>query len=121
MALLLYVLLFDRYGPVLTVDELAECLGYEPGTVRNKHERGELGFNPLPGGGKLRFHVQDVAEYLDELRRVSRRALTDQSGYSVADGASPDARSPPPPRGYSTRPRRGPRRPRDADREVEVP
>ena len=43
MSFLTAAYLMQTYGPLLTEHELSEVLKLEPGTVRNKRARGELG------------------------------------------------------------------------------
>lgn len=40
----------------------------EPGTVRNKRARGELGISYIHEGKAPRYHAEDVAKYLDAIR-----------------------------------------------------
>ena len=52
--------------PMLTASQLAEVLGFQPGTIVGWYERGEL-----PGyriGGRLRFRESEIVEWLDQRR-----------------------------------------------------
>jgi excisionase family DNA binding protein len=56
--------------PMLTAAELAEILGFSPGTVVDWAERGEVPCFKL--GGRLRFRESEVVEWL-EARRLDRQ------------------------------------------------
>lgn len=59
----------------LTLDEVAEQLGFQPGTIRNKINRGEITFFYKDGESQQLFaDVRDVAEHLDKCR--SKATLT---------------------------------------------
>jgi excisionase family DNA binding protein len=53
---------------LLTARDVAEFLGFKPGTIVDWYEAGKL-----PGykvGGRLRFRESDVLAWLEERRRV---------------------------------------------------
>lgn len=55
---------------MLTASQLAEVLGFQPGTIVDWFERGEL-----PGyriGGRLRFRESEVVEWLEQRRQGVR-------------------------------------------------
>lgn len=68
MSLLTAAFLMDRYGPLLTEDELAEVLKLKPGTVRNQRSGGTLGIPCIRRGKTPLFHAEDVATYIDAIR-----------------------------------------------------
>lgn len=68
MSFLAAAYLMQKYGPLLTEAELAEVLKMEPGTVRNKRARGDLGISHIREGKAPRYHAEDVAKYLDTIR-----------------------------------------------------
>lgn len=74
MSLLTHAFLLDRYGPLLTEAQLAELLHMEPGTVRNQRASGELAIPFIRRGKTPLYHSQDVAEYLDHIRTLSKAA-----------------------------------------------
>ena len=82
--------LLDKYGPRLSVVQLAECLGLAVGTVRNKIARGALGVRTYLDGGSRWADSRDVALYLDAVR--PRAATQDAGACTDADSASPHAR-----------------------------
>lgn len=71
MSLLTQAHLLDRYGPLLTVEQLGQVLHLEPGTVRNQVGRGDLGIPVIRRGKAPLFAVEDVAKYLDRLREMA--------------------------------------------------
>jgi len=52
VSILTRVLIFERFGPVLGLEQLSAALGLEVNTVRAWHSQGKLGITPLsvPGG-----------------------------------------------------------------------
>ncbi|MCK2095185.1 helix-turn-helix domain-containing protein [Thauera aromatica] len=74
MSLLTQAFLLDRYGPLLTEDQLGELLHMEPGTVRNQRAAGKLAIPFIRRGKTPLYHSQDVAEYLDRIRAMARAA-----------------------------------------------
>jgi len=68
MSLLTAAFLMDRYGPLLTEDELAEVLKLEPGTIRNQRSSGTLCIPCIRRGKTPQFHAEDVAKYIDAIR-----------------------------------------------------
>lgn len=69
-----------RAPRVLSAAATARILGIGETTLRNKHDRGELGFRALPGGGRLKFSERTVLHYLEHSH--------DQPGCPVCGGAS---------------------------------
>lgn len=61
--------LAEHYGRMtLTLDDVAEQIGLAPSTIKNRRTRGE--FTWLRSDGRtLTADVQDVAEYIDQMRR----------------------------------------------------
>jgi PTS system nitrogen regulatory IIA component len=53
--------------PFLTASQLAEILGFAPGTVVDWAERGELPSFKI--GGRLRFRESELAEWLEQKRQ----------------------------------------------------
>ena len=53
---------------LLTARELADLLGFTPGTVLDKWERGELPGFKLPGGA-VRFRESEILAWLETHRR----------------------------------------------------
>ncbi len=58
--------LWDRYGPTLTVDDLAQVLKKSPGTVRNYLYNGKMPIRSYREGHARMFPVKAVADYLDK-------------------------------------------------------
>lgn len=73
MTLLVRAYLLDKYGPLLTEDQLAEVLHCEPGTIRTQRSAGNLRALPVVRHGKKPlFHVEDVASLIEEMREAGR-------------------------------------------------
>lgn len=68
MSFLSQAYLLDKYGPRLTMAELAEVLGVAHGTLRNRLSAGTLKCRTYYDGGTRYADFRDVAEYLDQFR-----------------------------------------------------
>lgn len=68
MSLLTQAYLLEKYGPLLTVDHLAEILHLEPRTIRNQVSARTLGVDSVKQGNSRLFRVADVANYIDGMR-----------------------------------------------------
>lgn len=51
----------------LTTDELAYYLRLKEQTIRKKHMNGTLGIDPVKIGGRLRWPIRRVTDFLDKL------------------------------------------------------
>lgn len=71
MSLLTAAHLMDRYGPLLTENQLAAVLHAEPGTIRNQRSNGELGIPCIRRGKTPLFHAEDVARHIDAIRSAA--------------------------------------------------
>lgn len=72
MTLLTTAYLLEKYGPLLTEDNVAEVLHIGARTVRNQRS---LKTFPIPcskQGGQPLWHASDVAEHVDGLRKGAR-------------------------------------------------
>ncbi len=67
MSIMLQAMLFEKYGPRLDLDNLAEALGISKSTIYNQMSAGTF---PVPTylDGKRYADVRDVATYLDQCR-----------------------------------------------------
>lgn len=74
-AMLTTVLLFDKYGPRMSLEQIGDALGLEIGTLYQRIAHGRLDL-PTYVDGKRRFaDTRDVAEYLDKLRDQALQAV----------------------------------------------
>lgn len=74
-AMLTTLLLFDKYGPRMSLDQVGDALGFATGTLYQRLAHGKLEI-PTYVDGKMRFaDTRDVAEYLDKLREQARREM----------------------------------------------
>lgn len=69
MSMLTTAYLLERYGPRLTVEELAEVLRLGVPTVRNRLSAGTLGVRTYTDGDRRFADALDVACYLDSMRQ----------------------------------------------------
>jgi len=65
-------LLFTRYGPTLSLRQLAEVLNKSEGTMYNLHTRGTMPVPTYMEGRKRVAAVADVAAYLDRRAEAAR-------------------------------------------------
>lgn len=72
MSFLSQAYLLDKYGPRLTMQELAEVLGIAHGTLRNRLSAGTLKVRTYYDGGTRYADFRDVAEYLDRCREPTQ-------------------------------------------------
>ena len=74
MSLLTQAWLLEKYGPRLTMDDLAAVLSLEPRTLYNQASAGTLGVATYKDGAKRFADIRDVAAYLDECRGRAKLA-----------------------------------------------
>ncbi|MGC9185886.1 MAG: hypothetical protein ACP5GC_10625 [Thiomonas sp.] len=75
MSMFTTMLLFEKYGPRMSIDQIGEALGLAPGTLHARLAQGKLDL-PTYVDGKMRFSdTRDVAEYLDRLREQAHREM----------------------------------------------
>lgn len=72
MTLLLQAYLLERYGPRLTVEEIAQALKMARATVYAKISDGTLGIHTYMDNGRRFADAADVAEYLHACRERGR-------------------------------------------------
>lgn len=68
MSLMIQAMLFEKYGPRLNVDQLADTIGIATKTLYNKISRGSLPIPTYIDEGKRYADVRDVAEYFERKR-----------------------------------------------------
>ena len=68
MSLLTQVFLMEKYGPRLSLDDLAEVLGSSKNTLYNQISQGTCPVLTYIDGGKRWAAVEDVAKYFSEVR-----------------------------------------------------
>lgn len=71
MSLLTAAHLMDRYGPLLTEEQLAAVLHIEPTTLRNQRSQGSLGITCIRRGKTPLFHAEDVARHIEAIRSAA--------------------------------------------------
>lgn len=72
MSLLTQAYLLEKYGPRLTVAQLAEVVGSAEQTIYNKCAKGTFPVLTYVDGGKRFADYRDVAKYLDDCRERAR-------------------------------------------------
>lgn len=68
MSFLTAAYLMDKYGPLLTEEQLGEVLHMEPGTIRNQRGSGALGIPFIKKARTPLYRAEDVAKHIDQLR-----------------------------------------------------
>jgi predicted DNA-binding transcriptional regulator AlpA len=68
MSLITQVMVAEKYGLRLNMEQLAEVLGLAKGTVYNQTSRGECPVKTYVDCGKRWADFRDVAEYFDRVR-----------------------------------------------------
>lgn len=68
MSLMTQAYLLEKYGPRLTVEQLAEVLGLKPGTVYNQISAQTFPVPTYVEGNKRFADYRDVASHLDQCR-----------------------------------------------------
>lgn len=71
MSLVTQMLIAERYGILLGVEQLAEVVGLDAGTVRNQISAETFPIPTSKQGGRRVAHYQDVANYLDSFKYPS--------------------------------------------------
>ena len=64
--------LLDKYGPRLSMEQVAEVLGLHPVTVRKMFMNGELPIRTYKHGARRFASYQAVAEYLDSMDKAAQ-------------------------------------------------
>lgn len=71
MTLATAMLIFDRYGPLLGLDELERITGYTKGTIENMIARGDFEIPTAKRGRRTVAHYMDVADWIDRMRSTA--------------------------------------------------
>lgn len=66
MSLLTEAFLLERYGPLLTTDEVAVVLKMSAGTLRNRRSAGTIKLTPVDGFGQIVFTAHEVSTLIDD-------------------------------------------------------
>ena len=74
MSMLTTIYLMERYGPLLTEDEVGEALNISGKTVRNQRAQGRFPIPTAEGASGIQFHAADVAEHIDSMRAAVKSA-----------------------------------------------
>lgn len=68
MSLMTQAYLLEKYGPRLSIEQLAEVLSIKPGTLYNQVSGGTCSVRTYVDGGRRWADIRDVDEALDKLR-----------------------------------------------------
>lgn len=71
MSLVTQAFIFEKYGPRLNADEMAELLGITRPTLYNQISAGTFQIKTYLDGGKRFADYRDVAEYFDLARKMA--------------------------------------------------
>lgn len=74
MSLLTTAYLFEKYGPLLTEDQVGETLHISGKTVCNQRVLGQFPIHGTKHGSRTLYHAADVAEYIDSMRHAVRES-----------------------------------------------
>jgi hypothetical protein len=73
-SLVTQMIIADKYGPRLNIEQLANVLGLSKGAVYNQVSAGVFPIVTYVDGGKRWADYRDVAEHLDNCRETARAA-----------------------------------------------
>lgn len=73
-SLVTQMIIADKYGPRLNIEQLANVLGLSKGAVYNQISAGVFPIVTYVDGGKRWADYRDVAEHLDNCRETARAA-----------------------------------------------
>ncbi len=68
MSLMTQAYLLEKYGPRLSIEQLAEVLSIKPGTLYNQVSAGTCSVRTYVDGGRRWADIRDVDEALESLR-----------------------------------------------------
>jgi len=71
-SLVTQMIVADRYGIRLNIEQLAEVLGLSKGAVYNQISAGTFAIATYLDGGKRWADYRDVAEHMDKCRTLAR-------------------------------------------------
>lgn len=71
MSLVTQMIIAEKYGIRLTVEQLAELFGISKGAMANLISAGECPVKTYKDGGKRWADYRDVAAHLDEIRKLA--------------------------------------------------
>lgn len=71
MSLMLQAMLFEKYGPRLNAEQLADALSISKTTLYNQISAGTCPVKTYLDGGKRYADLRDVAAHFDECRAVA--------------------------------------------------
>jgi hypothetical protein len=89
MSLMTHAYLLERYGPRLSLEQLAEVLGITYGAIRRLSSRGELVVPTYVEAGKRWVDYRDVAQHLDDCRAQAHR----DAGKALNEGCGEGQKS----------------------------
>lgn len=68
MSLVIQAMLFERYGPRLNIEQMAQTIGVTPKTLYNKISKGDMPIPTYLDEGKRYADIRDVADYFEKKR-----------------------------------------------------
>lgn len=71
MSLVTQAFVFEKYGPRLNMEQLAQLMGFAKGTVYNQISAGTFPIKTYMDGGSRWADYQHVAEHLDRCRELA--------------------------------------------------
>lgn len=73
-SLVTQMIVAEKYGPRLSIEQLAEVLGISKGAVYNQISANTFPVTTYIDGGKRWADYRDVAEHIDRCREMARAA-----------------------------------------------
>lgn len=73
-SLVMQMIIVEKYGPRLNVEQLAGVMGLSKGAVYNQVSSGSFPIITYVDGGKRWADYRDVAAHLDQCRETARAA-----------------------------------------------
>lgn len=74
-SLVTQMIVAERYGPRLSMEQLAQVMGMSKGSIYNQVSAGTFPITTYVDGGKRWADYRDVAEHLDRCREEARASI----------------------------------------------
>jgi hypothetical protein len=70
-SLVTQMIIAEKYGPRLNIEQLADALGLNKGTIYNRISAGTFSIKTYVDGGKRWADHRDVAEHFEAMRKMA--------------------------------------------------
>lgn len=85
MSIVTQMIIAERYGVRLNMEQLADALGLKRSTVYSRVAEGTLGIMTYVDCGKRWADFRDVAAHFDQCREDARQLICEMSGHTTAE------------------------------------